>query len=213
MAKVELAYKAVKDEIRRRRRRTADGAGWHGRCGIIWRGSSARIRSCCRRGWPEVRRERAQRTADCRQRIGGHGKDPAGDERGRYENECGRRLREWRRRRCGECKEVSGQDRSQKRRTNGSNYINKCGDRDCQAGGGGCAAGSDGEPGDGEPGQSRLRAGAGADGRHDQRADSADAGGEQHRGRRNGSDAESESGQRADRARTRTRKRRSRFRT
>ena len=73
-------------------------------------------------------------------------------------------------------------------------------ERDCEAGGGGRTAGAGGEPRDGEPGQSRLRAGAGAGGRHGQRADSADDGGEQHRGRRHGADAESESGERADRA-------------
>src|SRR5438552_2999564 len=38
----------------------------------------------------------------------------------------------------------------------GSNNFDKCSERDCEAGGGGCAAGSDGEPCHGQLGQSRL---------------------------------------------------------
>src|SRR5207253_1396863 len=51
-------------------------------------------------------------------------------------------------------------------------------------------AGAGGEPGNGEPRESRLRTGTGTGRRYDQRTDSAGDGGEQHRRGRGGATAE-----------------------
>ncbi len=187
VAKVDLAYKAVKDDDLPERRRAADGAGRGGDAGVPDAVRRARIRSCCRRGW-RADRERARGRRDAgtgtavdldkiRPGMSAEELERVRQEIARVASQTLRGCSETRHAKCSE---------ERKRRKNGSNYISKCSECDCEAGGGGCAAGVDGEPGDGEPGQSRLRADAGAGGRHGERADSADAGGEQHRGRRHG---------------------------
>ncbi len=73
VAKVELAYKAVKDDVYRARM----GGFWRRgarRCRSIWSSSWERIRSCCRRGWREGR-GRARGTERVANETGGGGLD------------------------------------------------------------------------------------------------------------------------------------------
>ena len=147
VAKIDLAYKAVKDEVTERR--TADGAGRSGNAGVSEAVRRARIRSCCRRGWREGRGQAAGQRERRGDGWGGYRHDPAGDERGRDgTGEAGDRE--------GGVADAARVVRKSEGEEMGAITSSKCSDRDCEAGGGGCAAGVDGEPCHGQPGQSRL---------------------------------------------------------
>ncbi len=144
VAKLDLAYKAIRDEIHR---------GEDGKL-IGMRRDAEHVEQFVKEN-PELlparlgRRVGRGRGAEKRagRDAGGFGDDSSGHESG------------------GTGQSPKGDRQSgvvdaarvvEERENNGNNNFGKCSERDCKAGGGGRPAGVDGEPGNGEPGQSRL---------------------------------------------------------